>query len=157
MQGKILDRRQLHRERQSQFPLVFSVRKLPKAIKEPPRVREQYLELHRAQDSACFQNIRKGKERKVKSLSCVRLFATPWVITYQALLSMGFFRQEYWSGLPFPSPGDLPDSAIEPGSPELQADALPSELPGKPEDHKVSMTGRLLQCHGSSHLSGGDT
>ena len=44
---------------------------------------------------------------------------------------MGFSRQEYWSGLPFPSPGDLPDPGIEPGSPTLQADALPSEPPGK--------------------------
>jgi len=46
---------------------------------------------------------------------------------------MGFSRQEYWSGLPFPSPGDLPDPRIEPGSPALQADVLPSELPGKPQ------------------------
>ena len=69
---------------------------------------------------------------KVKSLSRVRLFATPWTIAYQAPLSMGFSRQECWSGLPFPSPGDLPDPGIEPGSPALQADALPSEPPGKP-------------------------
>ena len=48
-------------------------------------------------------------------------------------MSMGFSRQEFWSGLPFPSPGDLPGSGIEPGSPALQADALPSEPPGKPE------------------------
>ena len=54
---------------------------------------------------------------KVKSLSCVRLFATPWTVAYQAYPSMGFSRQEYWSGLPFPSPGDLPNSGIEPGSP----------------------------------------
>ena len=46
---------------------------------------------------------------------------------------MEFFRQEYWSGLPFPSPGDLPDPGIEPGSPALQADALPSKPPGKPQ------------------------
>ena len=69
---------------------------------------------------------------KVKSLSRVRLFATLWTITYQAPLSMGFSRQEYRSGLPFPSPGDLPDPGIEPGSPALQADALTSEPPGKP-------------------------
>ena len=67
---------------------------------------------------------------KVKSLSRVQLFETPWTVTYQALLSMGFSRQEYWSGLPFPSPGDLPDPAIELGSPALQADALLSEPPG---------------------------
>ena len=69
---------------------------------------------------------------KVKSLSCVRLFAISWTVVYQASLSMGFSRQEYWSGLPFPSPGDLPDPGIEPRSPALQADALPSEPPGKP-------------------------
>ena len=63
----------------------------------------------------------------------VRLFATPWTVAYQALPSMGFSRQEYWSVLPFPSPGDLPNPGIEPGSPALQADALPSEPPGKPE------------------------
>ena len=72
---------------------------------------------------------------KVKSLSCVRLFATPWTIAYQAPQSMEFSRQEYWSGLPFPSPGDLPDPGIEPGSPTLWADALLSEPPGKLNSH----------------------
>ena len=57
---------------------------------------------------------------------------TPWTTAHMALLSMEFFRQEYWSGLPFPSPGDLPDPGMEPGSPALQADSLPSEPPGKP-------------------------
>jgi len=74
----------------------------------------------------------KRKKVKVKSLSRVRLFATPWTVAYQASLSMGFSRQEYWSGLPFPSPGDLPDPGIEPGSPTLEADTLTSEPPGKP-------------------------
>ena len=69
---------------------------------------------------------------KVKLLSRVRLFATPWTVAYQAPPSMGFSRQECWSGLPFPSPGDPPEPGIEPWSPELQADALPSEPPGKP-------------------------
>ena len=55
----------------------------------------------------------------VKSLSCVRLFATPWTVAYQAPQSMGFSRQEYWSGLPFPVPGYLPDPGVEPGSPTL--------------------------------------
>ena len=64
-----------------------------------------------------------------QSLSRVRLFGTPWTVAYQAPPSMGFFRQECWSGLPFPSPGDLPDPGIEPGSPTLQEDALPSEPP----------------------------
>ena len=59
---------------------------------------------------------------EVKSLSRVRLFAIPWTVVYQASLSMGFSRQEYWSGLPFPSPGDLPDPGIEPRSPALQVD-----------------------------------
>ena len=66
----------------------------------------------------------------MKSFSRVQLFATPWTVAYQAPLSMGFSRQEYWSGLPFPSPGDLPDLGTEPGSPTLQADTLPSEPPG---------------------------
>ena len=69
---------------------------------------------------------------KVKSLSRVQLFAAPWTVAYQAPPSMGFSRQEYWSGLPFPSPGDLPNPGIEPDSPALQADALTSEPPGKP-------------------------
>ena len=56
---------------------------------------------------------------KVKSLSHVPLFATPWTVAYQAPLSMGFSRQEYWIGLPFPSPGDLPDPGIEPRSSTL--------------------------------------
>ena len=71
------------------------------------------------------------KEVKVKSLSHVQLFATAWTVARQAPLSMGFSRQEYWSGLPFCSPGDLSDPWIEPWSPALQADSLPPELPGK--------------------------
>ena len=62
-------------------------------------------------------------------LSHVRVFATPWTVDCQPPLSS---RQGYWSGLPFPSPGDLPDPGIEPGSPALPAEALPSELLGKP-------------------------
>ena len=68
----------------------------------------------------------------VKSLSRLRFFATPWTVACQDPLSMGFSRQEYWSGLPLPSPGDLPNPGIEPGSPALQANALSSEPPGKP-------------------------
>ena len=67
----------------------------------------------------------------VSSFSRVRLFATPWTLTGQAPLSMGFSRQEYWSALPCPPPGDLPKPGIEPRSPMLQADSLPSEPPGK--------------------------
>ena len=70
---------------------------------------------------------------KVKSLSRVQLFVTPWTIAYRAPPSMGFSRQEHLSGLPFPSPEDLPDPGLESGSPAMQADALPSEPQGKPQ------------------------
>ena len=69
------------------------------------------------------------------SPSCVRLFATVWTIGHQAPLSMGFSRQEYWSRLPFPSPGDLPGLGIEPtspGSPVEQVDSLSTEALGNP-------------------------
>ena len=73
---------------------------------------------------------------KVKSESEVAqlcpTLATPWTAAYQAPPSMGFSRQERWSGLPFPSPWDLPDPGIKPGSPALQADALPSEPQSPP-------------------------
>jgi len=68
----------------------------------------------------------------VRLLSHVRFFATPCTVACQAPPSMGFSRQEYWSGLPFPSPGDLPNPGIKPRSPTLQADYLPSEPSGKP-------------------------
>ena len=67
---------------------------------------------------------------KVKSLSRVRLFATLWTVAHQAPPSMGFSRRKYWSGLPFPSPGDLPDPGIECRPPTLRADTLTSEPPG---------------------------
>ena len=76
----------------------------------------------------------------VKSLSHVRLFVTPWTVAYQAPPSMEFSRQEYWSGLPFPSPEDLPNPGIEPGSPTLQADTLLSEPPGKPLKYLEHLT-----------------
>ena len=69
--------------------------------------------------------------------SHVQLFVTPWSIAHQVPLSMEFSRQENWSGLPFPPPGHLPHPGIEPGSPALQTDSLPSEPPEKP--------GKLLQ------------
>ena len=76
----------------------------------------------------------KNARRQVKSLSHVQLFVTLWTPRgpLQAPLSMGFSRQEYGNGLPFPSPGDLPDPRIEPGSPALQADVLPSSHEGSP-------------------------
>ena len=68
-------------------------------------------------------------------VSCVRLFETPWTVTCQTPLSMGLFKQEYWSGLPFISPGDLPDLGTEPVSPKSpafhQVCFLPAEPPGK--------------------------
>ena len=85
---------------------------------------------------------------KVKSLSPVPLFATSWTIAYQALPSMGFFRQEYWTGLPFLSPVDLPDPGIEPVSSAFQADALTSEPPGKPNQKQDENLNR--------HFSKGD-
>ena len=75
----------------------------------------------------------------MKLLSRVRLFATPWTVADQAPPSMGFSRQECWSGLPFPSPGDLPDPGIEPGSPALQADALLYEPPGNVPNPRVQV------------------
>ena len=64
-------------------------------------------------------------------LSHVQLFVTPWTEAHQASLSMEFSRQEYWNGLPFPPPGDLPNPGIKPTGPALLADSLLSEPPGK--------------------------
>ena len=75
---------------------------------------------------------------RVVSLSHVHSFVTTWTVAHQAPLSIEFSRQEYWSGLPFPSPGDLCNPGIEPGSPALQADCLLSETPDKPKNyHKI--------------------
>ena len=120
-------------------------------------------------------NIESEVKVKVKSLSRVRLFVTPWTVAHQAppsmgfskqeywsglpflSSSMGFSRQEYWSGLPFPSPGDLPNPGIEPGSPAFQADVLTSEPPGKPsiEDNyrRVSISQPLGSQSASSDLN----
>ena len=68
----------------------------------------------------------------VQVLNRVQLSETPWPVAHQAALSMGFPRQEYWNGLPFPSPGYLSNPGIKPVSPPWQADSLPSEPPGKP-------------------------
>ena len=79
-----------------------------------------------------------------QSLNPVQLFVTPWTVAHQVPLSVGFSRQEYWSGLPFPSPGDLPHPGIEPRSPALQADSFSSETPGKHKNTAVPF------CRGSS-------
>ena len=68
----------------------------------------------------------------VCSVSHVHLFATPWTVVHQAPLSMGFSRQEHWSGLPFPTPGDLPNSKIKPESPALAGRFFTTEPPGMP-------------------------
>ena len=86
----------------------------------------------------CEIYLKVAKRVDFKSSHCVvcvnvRLFATPRAVDRQASLSMGFSRQEYWSGLPFPSPEDVSDPGIEPWSPALQADSLPFELQGNPE------------------------
>ena len=83
---------------------------------------------------------------KMKLLSHVRLFATPWMVACQAPWSMGFSRQEYWNGLPFPSLGDLPSPGIEPGSPALQTDVLPSEPLGKPTLHMWIQHKNIVRC-----------
>ena len=80
-------------------------------------VAESRTRLKRLSSSSSSLSIQ--SESEVKLLSCVRLFATPWTVASQAPLSMGLSRQEYWSGLPFPSPGDLPHPGIKPGSPAL--------------------------------------
>ena len=95
-------------------------------------------------------SIVKWSEVKRRSLSCVQLFATPWTVAYQAPSSMRFSRQEYWSGLPFPSPGDLPEPGIKPGSLTLRADALTSEPPGKAMVFKVVM----YRCESLGHKEG---
>ena len=74
----------------------------------------------------------------------VRLFATPWTVAHQTPLSMGFSRQEYWSGLPYPPPGDLPNPGVKPRSPSLQVDFLPSEPPGNPRVLKNYAKSTLL-------------
>ena len=90
-----------------------------------------------------FAEVKEEVKEKLKSLSRVRLFATPRTVAHQAPPSIEFSRQEYSSGLSFPSPEDLPDPGMEPRSPALQADALPSEPPGK---CNVKFCDRVLQC-----------
>ena len=78
--------------------------------------------------------------QKNKICHCqVQLFVNPWTVACQAPLSMGFFRQEYWSGLPFPSPGDLPDPGMEPGSTALQSDSTLSEPQVNPDQPYIHM------------------
>ena len=92
--------------------------------------------------------------------SCVRLFAIPWTVVHQAPLSMGFSRQEYWSGLPCPPPGDLPHSGTElasPASPALQVDSLPTEQPGKPVFYDYSKPKVRVSGWCVNPMSGGES
>ena len=98
-------------------------------------------------------NIVKIYHEKVKSLSRVRFFVTPWTVDSQAPLSMEYSRQEYWSGLLFPTPGDLPEPGIEPTSPPSPAWAgrfLPTE---HKERHNVAATKWWLQLPGVGQLT----
>ena len=92
----------------------------------------------------------------MKSLSRVRLFATPWTVGYHAPPSIEFSRQEYWSGLPFPSPGDLPNSGIAPRSPKLQAATLLSEpnVPGIMLNQEIQQLSeyKLEYCPNRVHI-----
>ena len=81
----------------------------------------------------------------MKLLSRIRLFATPWTIAYQAPPSLGLSRQECWSGLPFPSPGYLPDPEMEPSSPALAGGFFTTEPPGKP----IQLTQQKFMSHSS--------
>ena len=103
----------------------------------------QSLLIHFAQGTISHAECATGKAKNIKpSWKCKNesvsrsvvsnSFATPWTLPHQAPVSIGFSRREYWRGLPFPSPRDLPDPGIKPRSPALQPDSLPSEPPGKP-------------------------
>ena len=89
--------------------------------------------------------------------SYVQLFAILWTLAHQAPLSMGFSRQEYWSGLLFPSPGDLPDPGIEPWSPALQADCLLTKLQGKSSHLYFTSRALIFSSSGKWHLSPKET
>ena len=118
------------------YPLQYSWTSLvAQLVKNLPAVWETWVQPLGWEDP-----LEKGKATH----SCILAWRIPWTVGHQAPPSMGFSRQEYWSGLPFPSPGDLPDPGIEPGSPALQADALTSEPPGKPN--------KIVGCKIKRHL-----
>ena len=83
----------------------------------------------------------------------VRLFVIPWTVAQQAPLFMEFSRQEYWSGLPLPSPGDLPNPGMELSSPEAQADSLPTEPPGTATNYHASLM--IHKPHGTNDFRTG--
>ena len=89
-------------------------------------------------------------------LSCfnwVQHFVTTWTVACQAPLFMGFSRQEYWSGLPFPPPGDFPNPGIKPESPPLQADSLPAEPPGEPKFSEITTEDSTSPVSSQTHSS----
>ena len=86
----------------------------------------------------------------IQLISCVQLFVTPWTVVHQNPLSMGFFRQGNWSGLPFSSPGDLPGPGIEPRSPALAGKFFTTEPPGKPQPcHELPQFPELASRNGN--------
>ena len=87
----------------------------------------------------------KQASKKDSAKLCLTL-EIPWIIAWQVPLSMGIPRQEYWSGLPFPFPGELPDPEIDPRSPTVQADALPTELPGRWVKQEMGTAIVILEC-----------
>ena len=88
---------------------------------------------------------------RAQPLICVRLFATPWTIAHQAPPSMGLSKQEYWSGLPFPSPEDLPDPGIEPLSPALAGRFFTTESSGKPQGLRGLKSDKEMAEQGYQH------
>ena len=84
-----------------------------------------------------FHVLKKITMSVLRRFSCIWLFVTLWKVAHQAPLSMEFSRQEHWSGLPCPPPGDLPNPGIKPRSPTLQADSFLAEPPGKPKNTGV--------------------
>ena len=105
----------------------------PRIICNPyENILQRYFTSHTEANSKYIKSLSKeGKESEV-TLSCLTLFDPCWTVAHQAPVSVGFPRQEYWTGLPFPPPGDLP-AGIKPRSPTLQADTLPSKPPGRPK------------------------
>ena len=90
-------------------------------------------------------------EGMLSRFSHIQLFVTLWTVAHQAPLSMRFSRQEYWSGLPFLSSGDLPDPGIKPRSPALWADSLPPEPPGKPYVYNIVSVSAIKQSEAVRH------
>ena len=104
--------------------------------------------------SLFYSLVNHEERKKVKSLSRVWLFATLWTVAYQVPPSMGFSRQEYRSALPFPSPRDLPNPGIKPGSLALQTDALPSEPPGRRWSNDWNWVNTLVGRRGRKDAKG---